>query len=221
MPLTDHSSLIRMSVEGTIYGSQVVNVFHFQHYKNLIVTTPTSQDLADFLNYMDTNGRSKYLQPLSHDYTINKYTARTLVEPAIAVELIPLTGTLIGTQPSEGEANQVAGIVTWRTAFAGRRYRGRTYLPAMPESEVNAGVLSPAILGWITTWADWWRAVAWVGEDTQSHSANLCVLSDPDGVLPSPTTPPGKRIPTFDIVNSFVARYIPGTQRRRRVGVGS
>src|SRR5690348_10361863 len=143
MPLTDHSSLIRMSVEGTIYGSQVVNVFHFQHYKNLIVTTPTSQDLADFLNYMDTNGRSKYLQPLSHDYTITKYTARTLVEPAIAVELVPLTGTLIGTQPSEGEANQVAGIVTWRTAFAGRRYRGRTYLPAMPESEIMPAFSHP------------------------------------------------------------------------------
>lgn len=221
MPETNMGSICRVTFEGTLYSQQMVNVFYFQMYNNFIPSAPSADVMTDFLTYLTDVDITRYLACLSNQYTLVKLTARTILEPEIVVEHA-YTGTLpTGAVASEATATQVAGIVSWKTNYAGRRYRGRTYLPAVPESMLTLGFLEPAQRTAMDTWADWHRAQAFTGPGSSAWSANLVVLSDPDGVLPSSTTPAGKRQPTFDVVQSYVIRYSPGTQRRRKIGVGS
>lgn len=221
MPETNMGSICRVTFEGLLYSQQMVNVFYFQMYNNFIPSAPDAFVMEDFLTHMTDVDITKYLACLSNQYTLTKLTARTILEPEIVVEHT-YTGTLpTGAVASEATATQVAGIVSWKTNYAGRRYRGRTYLPAVPESMLTLGFLEPTQRTNMSDWAEWHRGQAFTGPASSTWEANLVILSDPDGVLPSNTTPAGKRAPTFDVVQSSIVRFAPGTQRRRKIGVGS
>jgi len=48
---------------------------------------------------------------------------------------LPVSGAIAGTP----EAANVTNTLSWRTGLAGRKYRGRTYVPAIDESQATAG----------------------------------------------------------------------------------
>lgn len=100
--------------------------------------------------------------------------------------------------------HQVAQVVTLKTAYAGRSYRGRVYLPALQESQTTNGAFTSGHAATIQGFFDTmigvfgaagsdtnWRLVVW---STKLQAANNVV--------------------------SAVVRTNPGVIRRRRIGVG-
>lgn len=217
MPETTVGQVARLAVEGTLNGSQVVNVFHYVKTGNPNPTLSLA-DLADLCGQWQFNCQSSYLAFMSNEYTLNRYSARTVLAPVQISELVPGTPQPQGASLVDALANQTAAIVTWRTAYAGRRYRGRSYLPGTNDNELVNGRFNAGAIALFDTWANEARSFA----SSDDLTWDLVILSDPDGLLPATMVPgAGQVAPTWDYVISHVSRDIPGTQRRRRIGVGS
>jgi len=76
----------------------------------------------------------------------------TATAPAVEVTSgLPLTGTL----SSPALPNNVSCVITKRTVFRGRSFRGRIYMAGITEADVTANTIAGARL---TTWLNAWTA---------------------------------------------------------------
>jgi len=119
-------------------------------------------------------------------------TSATHVEPAT------VTGAFSGTLVPD----QVAMVVTFRTALAGRSHRGRAYIPGLPTAALDSSGYLWSVTntdGMTSDFGDWQSAMA-----TSTSSMTHGVLSRSLGVI----TP----------VTSYQARRQIATQRRRLTG---
>lgn len=112
----------------------------------------------------------------------------------------PVTGTGTG----EEMPRQVAVVVTHRTQYAGRSYRGRHYIPALTENYFTSGLVETAALAALQTYYD--DIVAAVGASGSNTDIQWVVWS--------------QKLMTYTAVREAVVRNVPGVIRRRRVGVG-
>lgn len=129
----------------------------------------------------------------------------------LSVNLIPPTSIVYNTGfPLNGTAvgdplpPQCAMVCTWRTAYAGRRYRGRAYLPGFSEANGSLGIWTPAF---VTAWQgamDTWLGL--VGSGGTDPDYRQIVWSKTAGV-------------GTDVTQAVVRPYVQ-TQRRRVIGVG-
>lgn len=111
---------------------------------------------------------------------------------------------LNGTQSGEGMPNFVSPVVSLRTGFAGRSNRGRNYLP--PPSEGNCQG-NNIVLAMATAIRDYYNAAIALGPGATGATFGMTVYS---------------RVLSSDkMVTNFLVRTPLGTQRRRRIGVGS
>lgn len=109
-----------------------------------------------------------------------------------------------GTVGLEELPHQVGVVVTSKTAYAGRSYRGRHYLPAFTESEMTAGILETATYTAVQGYYD--ALVGLIGSAGSNSDYTWVVWSDKLNIA----TP----------VTQAIVRTVPGVVRRRRVGVG-
>lgn len=100
--------------------------------------------------------------------------------------------------------HQVGLVVTHKTAYAGRSYRGRHYIPGMDESKATAGLFTSTAVNAIQTYYD--DLVAALGAAGSNADYQWVVWSDKLSIA----TP----------VTQAIVRNNPGVVRRRRVGVG-
>jgi len=112
----------------------------------------------------------------------------------------PLGGA-IGT---EEPPHQIAAVVSTKTLYAGRSYRGRNYIPALPEAAWTQGLLESGNGNAIQTYYD--DLVAAIGNSGSNADYMWVVWSE-------------KLQASNGIVDTIV-RDVPGVIRRRRVGVG-
>lgn len=112
----------------------------------------------------------------------------------------PIAGTNVGGEA----AHQVAVVVTHKTQYAGRSYRGRHYLPAIAASLFTAGMLQNTTRNALQTYYD--DIVAGVGGAGSNNDIEWVVWS--------------QKLLTYTPVNDTLVRDNPGIQRRRRMGSG-
>lgn len=216
MPNSNLLPVARLSVEGLLFNNQVVNIHHFECRVDGNLANVTEAILNNLISAWREECESLYLAPLSQQYSLRKLTARSVVAPVLIAEYT-YSNPPVGGQTIDSMANQVAAIISWRTGIAGRRYRGRTYVSGLPEQAMTGGQIEQGTLNALTLYANELAVM----DDGLGGSFQLCIVSDPDSHLPQPTPPPGKRQATYDIATQYIIRPIPGTQRRRRIGVGS
>lgn len=113
----------------------------------------------------------------------------------------PVLGTLV----SESLPYTVAAVVSLRTQYAGRSYRGRMYLPAVTEADSVAGRLSIA----------WVNAVQTYFEDLLANCGGSGSNADYEWGVYS------RKLAVFTPYLAAIVREVPGTVRRRRPGVGT
>lgn len=128
----------RIAVEYTLNGQTVVNVYHVT--SALPVITANLTTLADiFINWWTNNQRQNFTSSIA--------LARVVVTDArvanglqvVRTPVAPIPGTLVGaTTP-----NNVAIVLTQRTGFSGRSFRGRTYFAGLSASDLADNILSP------------------------------------------------------------------------------
>ncbi len=112
----------------------------------------------------------------------------------------PLQGTVV----AEGTPRQAAIVVTHKTAYAGRSYRGRHYIPSLSIEELTGELWNAATVSGIQTYYD--DLVAALGSGGANPDYEWVVWSDKLDVA----TP----------VTQAIVRNNPGVIRRRRIGVG-
>lgn len=133
---------------------------------------------------------------------INVLTVNT--SPRVSEEYttgFPLVGALSGGFELP---HQVALITTVKTAYAGRSYRGRNYLPAMCEGNSANGLFTTGATTPVTT--AWNTFLGHYGASGSDSNWQWVVWSD--------------KLQLATPVTGFVVRSNPGVIRRRRVGVG-
>lgn len=117
--------------------------------------------------------------------------------PTVFVNSSTLTGT---ASAQESPPPQVALLLSKRSVFVGRRYRGRSYLPCGNEQSINQdGSLSSTYLTTLTTAA---AAIQAALASAANNLAGQVILHSEIGVDPTPVT-------------SFLAGGYVATQRRR------
>lgn len=112
----------------------------------------------------------------------------------------PLTGTVVTPET----AHQTALVVSTKTLYAGRSYRGRNYLPAVPAANLPAGLWDNTTVDAIQTYYD--DLVAALGNSGSNADYMWVVWSE--------------KLQASNGVVDTVVRNVPGVIRRRRVGVG-
>lgn len=109
-----------------------------------------------------------------------------------------------GVSSTEEPPHQVAAVVSVKTAYAGRSYRGRNYIPALHEGCWTAGLLTSATGNAIQTYYD--DLVAALGASGSNADYQWVVWSE--------------KLQQGNPVVDTIVRDVPGVIRRRRVGVG-
>lgn len=191
--------IYRFSLQGDWGGSDQAYVT--LHFKALSVGA-TPANLASAL----TAGFVTSLLPfLANVFTWRQwnYLSRNLVPPLSGFSTAGMPKAC--TQASDALPHQTSLVVTFRTAYAGRSFRGRMYLPAPTESENATG----AVLD--NTSATNLQAVFTTLVNTYGSGG-----SDPDWQLGIYS----QKLAQFNPVTTSVVRTNWGTQRRRRIGVG-
>lgn len=110
----------------------------------------------------------------------------------------------IGALPGEEAPHQVAAVVSTKTLYAGRSYRGRNYIPALSEGSWTGGLLTSADGNAIQTYYD--DLVAALGNSGANADYMWVVWSE--------------KLQTYNGIVDTIVRDVPGVIRRRRVGVG-
>jgi hypothetical protein len=111
---------------------------------------------------------------------------------------------LVGTIAQQETAHQVAAVVSTKTLYAGRSYRGRNYIPALTIADWSAGLLASATGNALQTYYD--DLVAAIGNSGSNADYKWVVWSD--------------KLQAGNGIVDTIVRDVPGVIRRRRVGVG-
>lgn len=121
------------AVQGTHAGSTVINTFHISGPSGL------EQDLA---NGWASGVHAAYLDCLNAGYESVGITVTDIDAKTQGFASLVGNGTIIG----DSLPPYCAAVITWKTTQVGRRYRGRSYIPAQSEGQQDHGVIVPAMV---------------------------------------------------------------------------
>jgi len=136
MPFIPVPNVAQLRFEGTIDGQQTINDLFFRNGGGIFVL-----DLADLVTTLNDWFNFSFATGLSEDWSTVAVHGRDLTTEAGAVydfSATPNTGGVTG----EAAPNNVAACISFRTGTAGRSYRGRNYIPAVPNSAITLNTMS-------------------------------------------------------------------------------
>jgi len=137
---------IEISIHGTQEGTLRVNGFSYK-WDNFATAAPTVAQLTAMATNFYTAIQAAWKNMMASTYNLDYIEARWLDPggPLIAGQFVP-------TQPFPGTASGLAVpasnscVISWRTGQLGRKFRGRTYLPALTTTQfVNSTVTAAYI----------------------------------------------------------------------------
>ena len=141
---------VRATFAGAVPGSVWANVWHFRYSGGTSFPGPTEIDALHALAIRIYHGTAfgtgqPWFQNCSNSVTLTTVTYMNLDEISQ-----PYTKTVSGAFGALTGANNMpsnsAYVVTNRTAFRGRSYRGRHYLPCVAETQTDiSGYLTAAV----------------------------------------------------------------------------
>lgn len=131
---------IKITFVFTLFGQEVTVTLHVQAPENVTPTILQQAGVAA-INLWETSMRNT----MSNDVTLQKVVL-TDVSVQDGAQRIQLPGTLVtGSITSPAMSSNVAAVVSLRTARIGRSYRGRIYIPGIPESLVTSNGLDTSL----------------------------------------------------------------------------
>lgn len=178
------NGIYKLAVIGTVHGQQHVHTLHFRSTAAptaLAASEETYQ--SDLLAAWQTAARTPWralhfnFNKPCQQYQVRKVCG-TIPLPAglDAAETPPNdTGTGVPTA-AEWVASWLCHVVTLRTPFSGRRYRGRNFIGGMQEDQVSGDTISTSRLTLTTTYYEALRT-AFITPDDLTKIASLFVFS--------------------------------------------
>lgn len=182
-------AIFRAALITTNFNHQNVNVWYFT------AQTGAERDIAQ--SFEEAVGDA-YRGAVSQNVGLTSVTVTDIITMAQSTEA--LSG--VGARTGDMLPPQAAGVISWRTGLAGRKYRGRSYIPGIAEMDQAGGTLVAGAQANLDVLAgavnNYWPA-AFSGTHVIWHR---------DNTTPTP-------------VSSWVIRPVVYTQRRRTLGVGT
>lgn len=200
-------NLLSLAATSTLFGNQVVNVWGFKQ-----ISEAAGFNGQLLIDDWQAGCQVQYLATITGSVTLNRLSARAVYPDSHELAEETLVSSNVGTSAGAAGANQLAGIITWRTALAGRSYRGRSYLPGMNTSWVVNGLWNASAQAVMNAYVS--AMILRFGPSGTSLNFRLVTISRYAGKAQR-VTPIGTPITTG------IARDVPGTIRRRRIGVGA
>lgn len=182
-------------------GDDAVNVFHFRQESPAIFASP-AEDLAEA--FIATVVPA-YVNCMTAGYVLHRIAIKQVTGGAQEYEQAvtePGTAGVVGSMLP----TTVSGLLSWRTGLAGRSNRGRTYLPPTNEEQLSSGLWTGSYMTAMEGFAE--DALA-LGTAVFTLHANWTI-----GVW-------SVVLSAFVPYTHAIARQIPATIRRRRIGQGS
>lgn len=124
-------------------GERYENVFGF---KALQDTSTLAQLATAFKTALVKNTSGGLLFNMLNTVTSSSLSVRDVAPGTAAGYDYAYTAVAGGTTSTDMLPPQAAAVISWRTALAGRSYRGRTYLPGMVESNQAAGLWTATVI---------------------------------------------------------------------------
>lgn len=162
-----------------------------------------AQDICDAVyDAYDTNLAGKMVP----EWALYEFDVYDKTIPGVpGIQLQPTSGTLVGTSAGDSLPTQVAGLVTFKAQVAPPN-TNRKYLPGLNDGVVTDSLFTTAAVTDMQAWADEILDIA----TTTSLAITMEVVS-----LNNDGTVVGGNPLTYAI-----AKQVPATQRRRRIGIG-
>jgi len=202
----------RAATHSLIDDNEQVNTFHFK-------MKSSADPVSTIGDYLTTEFVTLYAPLAASPISWDMVQIRRLSVPAIGGDYT--TGYPInGSGPSGMKDLRTAALISLRTGFLGRSYRGRLYLPAPDDSKLDLGVLTTTMVSDLETIFD--DILAGVGEGGSSADLEWGVWSAKLGDIVT-----GGHITGYDWsagffpINAYMVRNQMATQRRRGLGIGA
>lgn len=181
------------------FGTQASE--NIRHWRVSAVVTPEATPLQ-IATIMNLTFAPHYKALLSSSATYRGVGVRRIFPLPLTVETVVSSQAGPGLVTGDPLPKQTSGVITLRTGFAGRKFRGRVYVPFPGESD-NTGSGFPG--------GGYLNALIALAPDFQTEFTVV------NGAGSSVLVPIiwHRRTMTFDAITSTVHRLIWGTQRRR------
>lgn len=209
MPFIPAVDTARVCVNQTLHGQNICNVLHFFKAGGY-----SEADLTALANAVITAWNDNMAPAMSTDIQFTSVTARDMsAVDAEAVE-VPFPALSGGDIVNVASPGNVAIVVSWKTGFAGRSRRGRTYLSGVSEdgitgNEINADRLA-SIRGLVTDFI----------ADMTAAGFQLAIASYFSGVDGNGDPIPRATALVTPVLTAIVDKWLD-SQRRRLQGRGS
>lgn len=119
--------------------NQIINNFCFRQMAVTIFDTPEEDLVQAFRGEAET----EYLTATNQAFELEKYQVTPLPLNELSYEYAPLT-TKVGTDNGNLMPPSTAGLISWKTAKAGRSGKGRTFLPPPGDGKNDDGIPTTA-----------------------------------------------------------------------------
>jgi len=123
---------VKVEMNGTQNGVQIVNVFHVK-----TTGTVSSADLDDILACFDAYW-TDLKAGVHSSYELNNFTATDISVINGTQTVFPYTTGNVGTAAGDAAAANAAMCASFRTNLTGRSYRGRMYLGGLAQSGLTS-----------------------------------------------------------------------------------
>lgn len=183
-------------------GDDVVNGWHFRQDTALVLDSAGEDLVAAWTDYC----QGLYLGLMSTIYTLDLYEVR---QKTGGVEVYVQPTSEAGTRGTDATVlpAQSSCVINWGTGLAGRRFRGRTFMPPASEGDIVEGRYEPTYVSGVSNF------VTAMIDDMSSVSIDYAIWTL---VVFSTVGSPTDTDVTVGQVNTN-----PAQRRSRRLGVGS
>jgi hypothetical protein len=204
MPFQPVPNVAQLRLEGRVDGQQTINDVYFEISGGGITPLNLLVILANVSNWWQT----AVVPLLSNNFSSLRVTAIDLT--TVSGPSVEQATATVGGVGAEAAPNNVAACVSLRTASRGRSYRGRNFVPGIPNSVITLNTLDSAF---ISDLVDAYTQL--VGPGTFVPGWQFCVVSRQNaGVI----RPSGLPIPITSV--SMVGNSVR-SMRSREIGHGA
>lgn len=199
--------LFELVVVGRQANHSILNTFGFAQ-----VGAPAGDPMANIASKFNSLIMTVWKGIHTPDYAVEALWVNPVHPVGAARYELNFAPPEAGTFAGESLPLQDAVVVTWRTALAGRSYRGRSYISSLAESQQNAGTIAAAM---ITNYQSFCSAMyGGFVTNAAANNARLVVISRYLNKIERPN-------PIGTAVFSYAVRPTVYSQRRRQLGAGA
>jgi len=154
MPIVQNftgAAIAQARIRGELHGQSCFNVMHFA-----TEVVPNDVDYSNLLNLLATAilecVTSALLPGLSSEYSLSGVDAKTIMPYQSDPEFVAPATSAVGALGAS-DASFVAAVISGRTGRGGKSYRGRHYIPGIPEAGISQSTMTGGQLALIVAFA--------------------------------------------------------------------